>query len=245
MIRLVGVHRSFGAVAALTDVSFAVARGEVVGFLGPNGAGKTTCLRILAGYLDADRGRVEVAGCELPRDRRAAQMACGYLPEGVPLHRDMRVDEYLRFRARLKAVPRRDLGRRVEAVCEQLGLGPRRRQLVGTLSRGFRQRVGLADALLGAPQVLLLDEPGTGLDPVQVRELRALLAELARDRAVLLSSHALGEIEASASRVVVLVEGRVVADAPPGELAAQPGGAASLEDAFVALVAAARQRARA
>jgi ABC-2 type transport system ATP-binding protein len=239
MIRLASVTKRFGRFTALVGVSFEVAAGEVVGFLGPNGAGKTTALRIIAGYLDADGGRVEVAGHDLAVERRLAQARLGYLPEAVPLHGDMRLVEYLRFRARLKGLARRAIAGRVDAVCEQLRLGERRRQLIGTLSRGFRQRVGLADALLAEPAVLLLDEPTTGLDPMQARELRGLLGELGRERAVLLSSHALGEVEASCGRVIVLARGRVVADAAPAALPAAAGLAAGagLEEAFVRLVA--------
>ena len=193
MLCLEQVEKSFGPARALAGVSFEVARGEVVGLVGPNGAGKTTALRILSGFLRPDAGRVRVDGIDAVADRRAAAARIGYLAEGPPLYPDMRVEEFLRFRARLKGVPRDRLSSRVDEVLEAVAAGDRRRTLIARLSRGYRQRVGLADAILSAPGALLLDEPTSGLDPVQVRELRRLLGEVGRERAVLLSSHALAQ----------------------------------------------------
>jgi ABC-2 type transport system ATP-binding protein len=233
------VEKRFGRTRALAGVSFAVARGEVVGLVGPNGAGKTTALRILCGFLRPDAGRVAVDEIDAVADRPAAAARIGYLAEGPPLYPDMRVDEYLRFRARLKGIPRAGLAARVDQVLEQVAAGDRRRVLIGRLSRGYRQRIGLADAILAAPGALVLDEPTSGLDPVQVRELRRLLGEIGRERAVLLSSHALAELEAVADRLVVLSAGRVVGDGKPDQLRARFGlaPAASLEDVFVAATA--------
>ena len=231
MISVDGLCKRFGGTVAIDGVSFEVDRGEVVGFVGPNGAGKTTTLRILAGFLAADSGRASVAGFDVERERAHACARLGYLPESVPLYDDMRVEAFLRFRARIKGVARGELSERVELVMRRLSVSERRRQVIGTLSKGWRQRVAIADALIAAPPVLILDEPTTGLDPVQVRDLRELLAELAGEHTVLLSSHRLDEIEALAQRVVVLVGGRVVAVGAPSELA----GDRRLEDVFVEL----------
>ena len=224
MIRLEQVDKRYGETHALRGVSFHVARGEVVGLVGRNGAGKTTALRVLSGFLRADAGTVTVEG------------RLGYLPEGPPLYPDMRVDEYLRFRGRLKGVARRDLAARVDEAIEVVSLGDRRRTLIGRLSRGYRQRVGLADALVARPDALALDEPTSGLDPAQVRELRALLTRVGAERAVLLSSHALADLEAIATRLVVLADGRLVGDGTPADLRARfgLGAGASLEEVFVA-----------
>ena len=239
MLCLDQVEKRFGSARALAGVSFEVARGEVVGLVGPNGAGKTTALRILSGFLRPDAGRVTIDGIDAVSERRAAAARVGYLAEGPPLYPDMRVDEYLRFRARLKGVARAALAARVDAVLDQVSAGDRRRVLIGRLSRGYRQRVGLADAILAAPGALLLDEPTSGLDPMQVRELRQLLAAIGRERAVLLSSHALAELEAVADRLVVLGSGRVLADGAPDQLRTRFGlpPAASLEEVFVAATA--------
>jgi len=243
VIEVAGLGKCFARRRVLRGVTFTIERGEVVGFVGPNGAGKTTTLRILTGFLDADEGRARIAGFDLERERAAAVSRVGYLPESTPLWPDMRVGELLAFRARAKGVRRREVHARVDAVIDTCGLGPERRRLVGQLSKGYRQRVGLADALLADPPVLILDEPTSGLDPVQVRGLRALLGELARERTVLLSTHILGEVERVASRAIVLVGGRVVADGPPRELDRGldlPDGA-DLEDVFVALAARAEE----
>jgi ABC-2 type transport system ATP-binding protein len=206
------------AAAALDDVSFEVGRGEVVGLLGPNGAGKTTMMRILTSYLAPTRGSAELAGCSIGGDTRALRRAVGYLPEAVPLYPEMRVGEYLSYRAALKGVAAMARRRAVAAAIEQCGLGDRRRQIIGTLSRGYRQRVGLADALVAEPPVLILDEPTVGLDPNQIREVRALIRALGRERTVLLSTHILPEVEALATRVIILHEGRVAAAQTPAEL---------------------------
>jgi ABC-2 type transport system ATP-binding protein len=236
VIRLEQVEKRFGQARALAGVSFAVATGEVVGLVGPNGAGKTTALRILTGFLRPDAGRVWLGDVDVVANRRRAARSIGYLPEGPPLYGDMRVEEYLRFRGRLKGVPRGELASRVEEVLEAVDIADRRRILIARLSRGYRQRVGLADVLVGRPDALVLDEPTSGLDPVQVRELRRLLAAIGRDRAVLLSSHALSELETVATRLVVIAAGRVTGDGSPAELRAHFGlpATAALEDVFVA-----------
>ncbi len=223
MIQVEGISRRFGAVQALDGVSFTVGRGEVVGFLGPNGAGKTTALRIIAGYLAAGAGRVRVDGIDVAEAPEAAQAKLGYLPENAPLYGDMRVGEYLAFRARLKGVARARLRSQVDEAIDRLALGDARRRPIAELSKGYRQRVGLADALVARPPILLLDEPTAGLDPNQIRDVRHVIRELGRERAVLLSSHILPEIEVVATRVVILVKGRVVAEDRPGALRGAAG----------------------
>jgi len=214
VIEASSLRKRFGRTVALDGVSFSVARGEVAGFLGPNGAGKTTTLRILSGYLLPDQGGARVDGIDVGERTRAAQSRLGYLPEGAPLPTDLRVDDYLRHRARLKGT---DPGT-VAAACERTGASGVRRRPIGALSRGYRQRVGLADALLGDPPVLLLDEPTAGLDPNQIGETLALVRELGRDRAVLFSSHILSEVEAVATRVLILVGGTLRAQGTLAEL---------------------------
>jgi ABC-2 type transport system ATP-binding protein len=224
--------KRFGGVTAVEDVSFQIARGEVVGFLGPNGAGKTTVMRILAAFMPPSSGTVRVAGADPVRRSLAVRQSIGYLPERVALYREMRVGEYLIHRTRLKGVPACQRKRRVAEVMESCGIGGVARRIVGQLSRGYQQRVGLADALIADPPILLLDEPTVGLDPNQVRLVRQMLQELGRDRTVLLSTHVLSEVELICPRVIVLSGGRVVADDSTEKLLA---GAASLEEVFVRL----------
>ena len=215
VIRVVDLHKSFAAVVALDGVSFEAGVGKAVCLLGPNGAGKTTMLRILAGFWTADSGQVEVDGV----GPAAARERVGYLPENVAIYPEMRVDEYLGFRAALRRVPRRERAGRLDEAARLAGLDRTdRRRIVGQLSKGFRQRVGLADALLHRPSVLILDEATDGLDPNQRREILATIAELARERTVLVSTHVLPEAQALGGDVVVLDHGRVIARGPVGEL---------------------------
>jgi ABC-2 type transport system ATP-binding protein len=216
VIRVAALTKTYGRAGqgrppALADVSFQVGRGQIVGLLGPNGAGKTTLMRILTCFVAPTRGTAVIDGCSIADDPRGARRAIGYLPEAVPLPPEMRVIEYLAFRAALKGIAR---PARAGAIDEAIGstqLGDRRRQIVGTLSRGYRQRVGLADALLGRPPILILDEPTVGLDPNQVQQTRALIAALGRERTIVLSTHVLSEVEALADRVIILHRGKVVA----------------------------------
>ena len=202
--------KRFGPVEAVSGLSLEVGAGRICGFLGPNGAGKTTTLRMLVGVLRPDAGGIEIDGIDALADSRAARRRIGYLPDGAPGHPEMRVEEWLAFRWRICG---RDGSRRAEIdrVVAECGLSKVRRRLMGTLSRGFRQRVGLAAALLGRPSVLLLDEPTEGLDPIQVREFRTLLRGFAEGRTVLLSSHLLGEVEAVCDEAVLMLDGRRVA----------------------------------
>jgi ABC-2 type transport system ATP-binding protein len=211
VIEVSDLSKSFGPVRALDRVSFSVGKGEVLGFLGPNGAGKSTAMRILTAYLQGDSGTVRVAGHDVRTDSVAVRRATGYLPEGVPLYPEMRVAEYLKFRARLKGVPRSDRAAAVGRALEQAGVADVRKRIIGTLSRGYRQRAGLADALLAEPRVLILDEPTVGLDPEQVRQFRQVLKEVGRDRTVVLSTHILSEVEIVCSSVVIIHKGKVIA----------------------------------
>lgn len=200
---------------ALDGVSFRVERGEVVGLLGANGAGKTTLLRILAGLLHPRAGRAQVAGFDVVTQARAARHALGYVPEEPVLDAEFRVGEFLELRAALKGVPAAECRPRVEEVSDRLGLLDQQRRLIAELSKGYRQRVGLADALLAQPPVLLLDEPTDGLDPVQRAQTLRLIADLARRHTVLLSTHILPEAESVCQRVLILDRGRLVAEGAP------------------------------
>ncbi len=212
-------HRYPGAEGrALDDVSFLVAPGERLGLLGPNGAGKSTLMRIVCGFLpigaEASGAKVEVAGKDVVTDSLEVRRRVGYMPELVPLYPELRAREQLEFRARLKGVRRRDLAKEVRRVAELTGLAAVLEVAIGKLSRGYRQRVGLADALLGAPPLLVLDEPTVGLDPNQIREIRAMLRELGGGQTLVFSSHILAEVEALCDRVVILSAGKAVLDAP-------------------------------
>jgi ABC-2 type transport system ATP-binding protein len=209
LIEVERLTKNYGPVRALDGVSFSVAEGEILGFLGPNGAGKTTTLRILAGFLPGDRGTVRVGGHDVRRESLAVRRLIGYLPEGVPLYPEMRVTEYLRFRARLKGLSFWERRRLIDRALERTRIQDVRKRIIGTLSRGYRQRVGLADALLGEPRVLILDEPTVGLDPEQVRQFRSLLREVGRERTVILSTHILSEVELVCSTVVIIARGRI------------------------------------
>jgi ABC-2 type transport system ATP-binding protein len=211
-LEAIHLTKSYGPVRAIEDVSFRVARGEVVGFLGPNGAGKSTTMRILAGLLAATTGKAYVAGIPVASNPDEVKRRLGYMPENNPLPEDMRVYEYLRYRARLKEIPRRKLKHRVDEVMEQCGLHRKAfRRLIGTLSKGFRQRVGIADAILAEPEVILMDEPTIGLDPHQILAIRRLIDSLRGRLTVLLSSHILPEIELCCDRVMIINQGRLVA----------------------------------
>jgi ABC-2 type transport system ATP-binding protein len=217
VIEAISLHKRFGPVHAVKDVSFRVEKGEVAAFLGPNGAGKTTCMRILTGFLPATRGRAVVADHDVATASKAARSVLGYLPENVPLYADMRVREYLDFRARIKRVASRERRGRIETVLERCGLTHMKARLLGHLSKGYRQRVGLADALVSNPEVLILDEPTVGLDPNQTVEVRRLIQELGTERTVLLSTHILSEAEAISSRIIIINQGEIlVMDTPEG-----------------------------
>ena len=204
---------------AVNSISFKIKRGQVFGLLGPNGSGKSTTIKMMLGLLKTTSGELKMFG-ENPGDVKVKQHI-GYLPESTPLYNDMRVREYLRYRARLKGVAPRDIDRRIEAVAERCWVSDFINRLIGQLSKGMRQRVGLADAMIHEPDILFLDEPTIGLDPTQIRQTRDLIAELGQRHTVMLSSHILSDIEALCSQVVIIASGRVVASGHPRELSAE------------------------
>src|SRR5438309_7315866 len=211
MIEVANLTKRYAGVTAVSNISFNVARGEIVGLLGPNGAGKSTTMRILACYLPATSGTVRVAGLDVFRQSDEVRRRIGYMPENNPLHYDMRVREYLKFRARLKGLTRKRSRERVDVVLEQCGLTQVDRRIIGQLSKGYRQRVGLADALVHEPELIILDEPTIGLDPHQIRSVRQLIKDLARHHTVLLSSHILSEVEMTCNRVLIMNQGKILA----------------------------------
>jgi ABC-2 type transport system ATP-binding protein len=231
MIEVRGLVKRFGETEALTGVSFHAGKGEVVGFLGPNGAGKTTTLRVLATYLAPDGGSASVSGIDVVERPMEVRRRIGYLPEQPPLYFDHTVEEFLRFCAAIRRLPRSRVRARVDEVAGRCGLGDVRHRLIGNLSRGFRQRVGLAQALVHDPEVLILDEPTVGLDPQQIREIRGLIRELGTGRTVLLSTHILPEVAMTCGRAVIIHRGRVVAEETLDAL----GGAGGLEETFLRL----------
>jgi len=219
MIEVNHLTKRYPRHTAVDDISFSVGKGEVVGFLGPNGAGKSTTIRILTGYLPATGGDVCVAGMNVLQDSLKVRRAIGYLPENCPLYPEMRVNEYLGYRARLKGLRGKKRRYRVAIVKELCGLGDVGRRIIGQLSKGYRQRVGLADALVHEPDLLVLDEPTIGLDPNQIKEIRHLVKDLSRDYTIFLSTHILPEVEATCERVLILKEGKIVASDTPRNLA--------------------------
>jgi ABC-2 type transport system ATP-binding protein len=203
--------KRFGSFAAIEDVSFRIEHGEIVGFLGPNGAGKTTTMRILAGVFPPTHGRATVAGHDVVRNSLRARSVVGYFPERVSLYLDMPVAHYLIYVARMKGLSGKAVRGEVDRAVEGCGLGPVKSRLLGTLSKGYRQRVGIAQALVGSPTVLILDEPTAGLDPEQVAEMRSFIRTLRGERTVVLSTHVLPEVEATCDRVIIMNKGRVLA----------------------------------
>ena len=210
--------KTYAGVAAVSYISFNVARGEILGFLGPNGAGKSTTMRILTGYQPATSGSVHVCGIPVASQSGEVKRRIGYMPENNPLPEDMRVSEYLYFRGRLKEIPRRKLGPRIDEVLELCDLKRVRHKIIGKLSKGYRQRVGIAEAVLAEPPVIIMDEPTIGLDPHQILIVRDLIASLRGRMTVIISSHILPEIEMTCDRVLIINQGRVVAQGTPADL---------------------------
>jgi len=209
MIDVRNLTKYYGNFVGIQNVSFHIDKGEVVGFLGPNGAGKTTTMRILTCFLPPTSGSASIAGYDVFKQSLEARRHIGYLPENVPLYLEMRVESYLRYMARLRGVPRRKAKERVEIVMEQCGLTHMRRRIIGHLSKGYRQRVGLAQALVHDPEVLILDEPTIGLDPKQIVEIRELIKDLGKEHTVILSTHILPEASMICKRVIIINEGRI------------------------------------
>jgi ABC-2 type transport system ATP-binding protein len=224
MIEVQHLTKRYGRHAAVDDVSFTVGRGEIVGLLGPNGAGKSTIMRVLACFLPASAGTARVAGFDVSHEADDVRRRMAYMPENNPLHMDMRVREYLKFRARLKGLGVAASRERVDVVTQECGLTDVSRKIIGTLSKGYRQRVGLADALVHEPELVILDEPTIGLDPRQIRAVRQLVKNLGRRHTVLVSSHILPEIEMTCERVLILREGKILAADTTANLQARMSG---------------------
>jgi len=232
MIRVQHLSKTYGEFVAVSDVSFSANKGEIVGFLGPNGAGKTTTIRMLSTYMPPTSGTAEIAGFDIVTQSEAVRRSIGYLPENPPLYGEMRVEEYLQFVGTIKGVATKRLSEAVDRVQEQCGLTDVRRKLCGHLSRGYRQRVGLAQAIIHNPSVVILDEPTSGLDPKQIIQIRELIASLAEGRTVMLSTHILPEVTMVCSKVVIVNKGRTVLEE---QLSALPSGR-SLEEIFIECV---------
>jgi ABC-2 type transport system ATP-binding protein len=223
MISAKGITKRFGSLLAVDQVGFEVGTGEVIGFIGPNGAGKTTTMRILTGYLPASEGSATVAGYDVFDDPMAVRRAVGYLPETPPLYKELTVGAYLHFVAEIREVPRAEASRRVGKVMEQVGLSGWEDRILGSLSKGYRQRVGLAQAVIHDPKVLILDEPTSGLDPGQVAGIRTFIQNLASDRTVILSTHILAEVERLCPRVIMIAKGKIVANGSLDEVRQRAG----------------------
>jgi len=218
MIEVANLTKRYAGHTAVSDISFTVGRGEIVGLLGPNGAGKSTTMRILSGFLPATEGTVKIAGLDVYKDSREVRRRIGYMPENNPLHLDMRVREYLRFRASLKGLRSKRARQRVDTVLEQCTLTDVSRRIIGQLSKGYRQRVGLADALVHEPELIILDEPTIGLDPNQIRAVRQLIKDLGRTHTVLISTHILPEADMTCNRIIIMYEGQILAADTPENL---------------------------
>ena len=224
MVEIEGLTKLYGTQRAVDDISFSAGKGEIVGFLGPNGAGKSTTMKIATGYLPPSAGTVRVAGYDVATESLAVRRCVGYLPEHNPLYLDMYVHEYLEFIGSVHGLRGAALRQRVAALVGRVGLSREQNKQIGALSKGYRQRVGLAQALLHDPEVLILDEPTTGLDPNQIQEIRELIREVGEDKTVIFSTHILPEVTALCTRVLIISRGRLVADSPVAELAARAAG---------------------
>jgi len=220
-ITATNLTKVYGTQKAVDDISFEMNTGEVLGFLGPNGAGKSTTMRILTGYLSPTAGTASLDGYDIHEHPQEVRRRIGYLPENTPLYTDMPVVDYLRLSADLQAVPQDKAPQRIQEMMDVCGLGPERHKRIGELSKGFQQRVGLAQALLHDPPVLILDEPTTGLDPNQIAEIRELIKEIGKEKTVMLSSHILKEVEMTCDRILIIDQGQIVADGPTEELRQQ------------------------
>jgi ABC-2 type transport system ATP-binding protein len=238
MIEVQSLTKRYATQAAVSDVTFSVARGEIVGFLGPNGAGKTTTMRVLTGFLSPSEGTARIAGYDIVRQSRQARASLGYLPESAALYPEMRVREYLTYRARLEGLTGADVRSRVDEAVGRCLLDEVADRKVENLSRGYRQRTALAGALVHEPPVLILDEPTVGLDPAQIIKIREMIRSLGRERAVLLSTHILPEVDAVCDRVLIIDRGRIVAEGTPQELRRRQAGSPVVHAAFRGGVAA-------
>ncbi|MCH2458191.1 ABC transporter ATP-binding protein [Henriciella marina] len=234
MLELKQLSKSFGGRTAVDSMSFSLVKGEVLGFLGQNGAGKSTTMRMAAGVIEPDSGDVIVSGHSIVSDRREAQRRLGFLPEGAPLYPDMTPLDFLNFLCAAHRISRKDCRSAVERVIADARIGDVMSKRVSTLSKGYRRRVGLAGALIHDPDVLILDEPTDGLDPIQKRAVRALISRMAKDKAIVISTHTLEEVPAMCNRVIIIDQGKLIADSSPEEMAKRREG--GLEEAFIDLV---------
>jgi len=227
-IKLENVTRLYGEQAAVDDISFEVKTGEIVGFLGPNGAGKTTTMKMITGFLAPTSGTISINGIPVWEDPEAVKRITGYLPENNPLYHDMFVTDYLGYVAELQQVPKSKIPARIREMVIVCGLDREKHKKIGELSKGYRQRVGLAQALIHDPQILILDEPTTGLDPNQIIEIRNLIKEAGKEKTVILSTHILPEVEAISDRILIINDGKIVADGSPEDLKRASSGEATL-----------------
>lgn len=234
MIEVKQLTKNYGHIAAVQDLSFEIGKGEIVGFLGPNGAGKSTTMRMLTGFFPATRGTARIAGFEVHAEPLEVKRRVGYMPERVPLYDEMTVGAFLRYAATIKGITRAQVNVEADRVAERCGLGDMRQRLINNLSKGYRQRVGLAQALIGSPPVIVLDEPTAGLDPKQIVDIRQMIKELGQDHTILLSTHILPEVSMVCERVLIIHRGRLVTQARMEELTS--GAGRTLEEAFMAAI---------
>ena len=218
MIQVKNVTKKYGSFKAIDDISFEVKDGEVVGFLGPNGAGKSTTMNMITGYIDPTQGQIIVNGVDVGKRPRKAKKQIGYMPESVPLYQELTVKEFVRYMAELKLVKHKDIKGEVNKVIEEVGLKDVENKLIRNLSRGYKQRVGIAGALVGNPDVIILDEPTVGLDPKQITEIRDLIKKLGKNHTVILSSHILSEVSQICERVIIINKGKIIAIDTPSNL---------------------------
>lgn len=223
MIEVKNLIKRFGSTKALDEISFSVKQGEILGFLGPNGAGKTTTMKILTSFWPGDSGQVKIAGLDINKHSLETRKKIGYLPETVPLYDDMTVFEYLRFVASVRGIKKEERNRRIKEVVDSCGLSKVLRQSIDELSKGYRQRTGLAQAIIHNPEVLILDEPTTGLDPNQIVEIRNLIKRIGQEKTVIFSTHILSEVSATCDRVVIINQGKIVGEGTPKDLATKAG----------------------
>ncbi len=223
-IKVENLKKRYGSQHAVNDISFEVKTGEILGFLGPNGAGKTTTMKIITCYMAPSSGHVKLGNYSIHKDQEAIKRSIGYLPEHNPLYLDMPVIEYLQFSGTLQGVPKSSLRERIKAMVRMCGLDKEKHKKIGELSKGYRQRVGLAQAMIHDPEVLILDEPTTGLDPNQIVEIRELIKEIGRAKTVLLSTHILPEVEATCDRIIIINDGKIVANGSPEQLRKEASG---------------------
>lgn len=230
-IEVISLDKHFGAIHAVRSISFSLNHGEVLGFLGPNGAGKSTTMKMITGFLEPDAGVVRVNAVDVVDDPVSVKQSIGYLPEGAPSYGEMTVRKFLHFIAEIRGYDGPERETRVDGIIAKINLGSVRNQTIETLSKGFKRRVGLAQALLHDPDVLVMDEPTDGLDPNQKHEVRTLIKAMARDKAIIISTHILEEVDAVCTRAIIIADGALLFDGTPGELRAQ-SGSGDIDDAF-------------